>query len=101
MGEITDIVELYIKDSDILEDTAQDVSHDLEDNIKLMISPGMVGYDTGHLHDSIVSNYAVSGDVAVVMAWYGADYGQYWYRWIGGTDFMQDGLELTMNMYGG
>ena len=100
MGEITDIVELYIKDSDILEDTAKDVSHDLEENIKNIISPGSVGYDTGHLHDSIVSNYSVGDGFAVVMAWYGADYGQYWYRWIGGTDFMQDGLEATMNLYG-
>lgn len=100
MGNVTDIVELYIKDSSLIEDTAKDVSKDLEENIKQMIGPGMVGYDTGHLHDSVTSDYAVADGVAVVMAWYGADYGQYWYRWIGGTDFMQDGLEMTMAMYG-
>ena len=100
MGEIVDFVKLYIEDSDILEDKAKEVSHDLEENIKMIISPGNVGYDTGHLHDSIVSNYAIDKDIAVVIAWYGEDYGQYWYRWIGGTDFMQDGLDATMEMYG-
>ena len=101
MGEITDFIEeVYIKDSSILEDTAKDISKDLEENIKQMIGPGMVGYDTGHLHDSVASDYSVGDGFAVVMAWYGADYGQYWYRWIGGTDFMQDGLEATMAMYG-
>ena len=56
MGEITDYVTLYIEQSDILEDKASEISHDLEDNIKDVISPGSVGYDTGHLHDSIVSD---------------------------------------------
>ena len=101
MGEITDIVELYIEDSDIVEDRASEVSHSLEENIKNVISPGSVGYDTGHLHDSVVSNYAVEGTLGVVMAWYGEDYGQYWYRWKGGVDFMQEGLEETLKLYGG
>ena len=101
MGEITDIVTLYIEESDIVEDKASEVSHSLEENIKNVIAPGNVGYDTGHLHDSIISNYAVDGNVGVVMAWYGEDYGQYWYRWKGGVDFMQEGLEETMELYGG
>jgi hypothetical protein len=100
MGEITEIVELYIEDSDILEDKAKEISVSLEDNIKNVIGPGSVGYDTGHLHDSVVSNYAVSYPVAVVIGWYGADYGQYWYRWKGGVDFLQEGLEQTIALYG-
>jgi hypothetical protein len=101
MGEITDIIDLYIEDSDIIEDRASEISHSLEENIKGIIAPGFVGYDTGHLHDSIVSDYEVDGNIGVVMAWYGADYGQYWYRWIGGMDFMQEGLEQTLKLYGG
>lgn len=100
MGEITDIIELYIEDSDIIEDKASEISHSLEENIKDIIAPGNVGYDTGHLHDSIVSDYAVEGTLGVVMAWYGADYGQYWYRWKDGVDFMNEGLKETLELYG-
>ena len=99
MGEITDYVTLYIEQSDILEDKASEISHDLEDNVKDVISPGSVGYDTGHLHDSIVSDYSVGNSSAAVMAWYGADYGQYWYRWKGGVDFLNQGLENTLKLY--
>ena len=52
MGEITDFVTLYIEDSGMLEEEASKISHSLEDNIKDIIRPGQVGYDTGHLHDS-------------------------------------------------
>ena len=100
MGEITDYVTLYIEQSDILEDKASEISHDLEDNIKDVISPGSpAGYDTGHLHDSVVSDYAVGQSMAVVMGWYGPDYGQYWYRWKGGVDFLNKGLEDTLKLY--
>ena len=34
MGEIVDFVQLYIDDSDILEDAADDIAVNLEDNIK-------------------------------------------------------------------
>ena len=100
MGEITEIIELYIKNSDELEKFAKDMSHDLEKNIQNTIPPGhKPGYDTGHLHDSIASDYTVGDGLAVVMAWYGADYGQYWYRWKNGFDFMQEGLDKTMDLY--
>lgn len=99
MGEITDYVTLYIEQSDILEDKASEISHDLEDNIKDVISPGSVGYDTGHLHDNIYSSYAISGPIAVIVAAYGPDYGQYWYRWKGGEDFLNKGLEDTLALY--
>ena len=99
MGEITDYVPLYIEQSDILEDKASEISHDLEDNIKEVIGPGNVGYDTGHLHDSVVADYAVGQSMAVVRGWYSADYGQYWYRWKGGVDFLNQGLEDTLALY--
>ena len=99
MGKITYYVTLYIEQSDILEDKASEISHDLEDSIKDVISPGSVGYDTGHLHDNIYSSYAISGPIAVIVAAYGPDYGQYWYRWKGGVDFLNQGLENTLKLY--
>ena len=99
MGGISETVRLYIEDSDILEDKASEISQNLEDNIKDVISPGSIGYDTGHLHDSVVSDYAVGQSMAVVMGWYGPDYGQYWYRWKGGVDFLNKGLEDTLKLY--
>ena len=99
MGEITDYVTLYIEQSDILEDKAEEISVDLEKNIQEVIGPGKVGYDTGHLHDSVVADYAVGQSMAVVRGWYSADYGQYWYRWKGGVDFLNQGLEDTLALY--
>lgn len=99
MGEITDYVTLYIEQSDILEDKAEEISVDLEKNIQEVIGPGNVGYDTGHLHDSVVADYAVGQSMAVVRGWYSADYGQYWYRWKGGVDFLNQGLEDTLALY--
>ena len=99
MGEITDYVTLYIEQSDRLEDKAEEISVDLEKNIQEVIGPGNVGYDTGHLHDSVVADYAVGQSMAVVRGWYSADYGQYWYRWKGGVDFLNQGLEDTLALY--
>ena len=99
MGEITDYVTLYIEQSDILEDKAEEISVDLEKNIQEVIGPGQVGYDTGHLHNSVITNYAVGQSMAVVRGWYSADYGQYWYRWKGGVDFLNQGLEDTLALY--
>ena len=99
MGEVADIVRIYIEDSDILEEKAGEISNSLETNIKNVIAPGKVGYDTGHLHDTVISNHSVSGKVAVVLGWYSADYGKYWYRWKGGVDFLKQGLKETLEMY--
>lgn len=100
MGEITEFVELYIGNSDILKDTAIKVSNSLENNIKNVIAPGKVGYDTGHLHDNVLSNYTIENkNTAIVTGWYGPDYGKYWYRWEGGVDFLKSGLEKTIELY--
>jgi hypothetical protein len=100
MGDVADIMAIYIQDSDILEEKAEEISHSLEENIKNYIAPGMVGYDTGHLHDTITSVTSVSDDLAIIAAFYQADYGQYWERWKGGVDFMNEGLEETLLLYG-
>ena len=99
MGEIKDIIDIYIKDASIFEDKVKEISNNLETNIKNVIAPGKVGYDTGHLHDTIVSNHGVVSDIAYIIGSYHADYGQYWYRWKGGKDFMEQGLKETLEMY--
>ena len=99
MGEIKDIIEIYIKDSSLLEDKVKEISTNLETNIKNVIAPGKVGYDTGHLHDTIISNHGVTANIGYIIGSYHADYGKYWYRWKGGKDFMTQGLKETMEMY--
>ena len=100
MGEITDFVTLYIEEeSGILEDKAAEISRVLESNIKDVIAPGKVGYDTGHLHGTVQGDYDLDGRIAWVTGWYSAEYGKYWYRWKDGTDFLQDGLEKTLEAY--
>ena len=100
MGEITDFVTLYIEESDILEDKAEDISRSLEDNIKDIIAPGNVGYDTGRLQGSVEAwSDVISSTVALVTGTYHADYGQYWYRWKGGVDFLKEGLNKTLELY--
>ena len=99
MGEITETVRLYLEESDILEEKTAEISHALETNIQEVIGPGEVGYDTGHLHDSVIANDWVEFPVGIVIGWYGADYGQYWYRWKGGQDFLTVGLEKTVALY--
>lgn len=60
MGEIKDFVSLYIQDSDILEDSVNELSMNLENNIK-QAAP----YDQGRLRRSIrvvshiYENYAI------------------------------------------
>lgn len=100
MGDIADIIAIYLQNSNIVEEKAEEISHSLEENIKNYIAPGMVGYDTGHLHDTITSVTSVSDNIAIVTAFYQADYGQYWERWKGGVDFMQSGLNETLELYG-
>ena len=99
MGEITETIELYIEDSGLFEDKVSEISRTLETNIQDVIGPGQVGCDTGHLHDSVIANYDVDYPIGVITSWYGEDYGQYWYRWKGGQDFLTVGLEKTVALY--
>ena len=100
MGEITDFIQLYLEDSGLFEEEVSKIKESLEDNIKDIIRPGQVGYDTGHLHDNVFSNYDLTDKTtAIVTGWYTPDYGQYWYRWKGGKDFLHTGLEETLKAY--
>ena len=100
MGEITDFIQLYLEDSGLFEEEVSKIKESLEDNIKDIIRPGQVGYDTGRLHDSVWTSYdLINKTTAIVKGDYHADYGQYWYRWKGGKDFMNEGLERTLEAY--
>ena len=119
MGEVADIVKIYIDQSDILEDKTKEISNSLQTNIRSNLWKGN-GYNTGQLSRDISSNYAISGKAGVVVGWYTVDYGKYvdqgtrpvtgklmkmpWgYRrsrkGTSGIQFMKKGLEKTLEMY--
>lgn len=108
MGEIKDFVELYIKDSNILEDTVDDISTDLKYNIQKQLYHGH-GYDKGRLHDSITVDTRVYDNHALITATYEAKHGIYVLLGIRGKgkakcgpiDFLGDGLKETIAKYGG
>lgn len=65
MGEITDFVELYIENSDILEITANEIALDLINNIKKQAP-----YDQGRLKRSIRADTRVSKKSAVITGYW-------------------------------
>ena len=89
-----------------LEETANDVSLDLEENIKNELYPGH-GYDTGELHSSIRANIQTIIDTyAIITGTYTAAHGIFVLMGVRGKgrvepiDFLGDGLEKTVAMYG-
>ena len=102
MGEIGDVVKLYV-DKEVLPEFTDQFSKELQQNIKDVIAPGNPGYDTGHLHDSIYETHSVSDGTALIVAGYTPDYGLYvdqgHHSWKG-VNFMQRGLEATLALYG-
>ena len=96
--KITEYVKLYV-DKEVLPEIAEDFAKEVVPNIQSNLYVGH-GYDTGHLHDSIQSAYAVGKGSAVVAAWYTADYGQYINEegpsnhWKG-YHFMEKGIDKT------
>ena len=103
MGEIGDYVKLYV-DKEVLLEVAKDIKRQIKPNIQKIIGPGKVGYDTGHLHDSIQSAYSVYSGYAIVRAWYTPYYGKYINEdgrsnhWKG-IHFMERGAEKTIELY--
>lgn len=61
MGEITDFIELYVKDSSILPEAVDEISKTLEDNIK-----EEAPYDQGRLKRSIQTDSRVYGNYGLV-----------------------------------
>lgn len=118
MGEITDILELYIKDSGLFEDKVKEIQTDLEEQTKLHLNEGMNSYSpkylslpesqqyqrTGHTADSIMTEYRMGSELTGIVRCYLSqdDYTKYvdensiW----GGYGFFKGGLERTMEMYG-
>jgi len=118
MGEITDFVRMYIEDSDILSDFANEVSMDLRENIK-----SEAPYDQGRLRRSIRTDKRVQALNAIITGYWDEDeapHGKYvlagsravegklmkmpWgyrtkRRAIPANDFLGRGLEKTVAMY--
>ena len=101
MGEVADIVTIYIEESDNVEEKAKEIASSLKTNIRSNLWKGH-GYDTGQLYRDISSNSRTSGKIGVVVGWYTVDYGQYvdqgHHSW-SGIKFMEKGLEKTLEMY--
>lgn len=119
MGEITDFVELYIENSDILEIKTNEIALDLQNNIKKQAP-----YDQGRLKRSIRVDTRISNKFSVITGYWDesvAPHGEYvlngsravegklmkmpWgyrtrRRAIPGNDFLGRGLLDTIAMYG-
>lgn len=65
MGEITDFVELYIEDSDILEETTDLIAIDLESNIKKEAP-----YKQGRLKRSIRVDTRVNKKISIITGYW-------------------------------
>ncbi len=106
MGEIADFVNLYIENSDILEDTAKDITFDLVKNMRSNLWRGH-GYDTGELYNDITADYTVYSKLAIIMGWFTVEHGKYVISGVRGKgraksgpiDFLGKGLEKTISLY--
>ena len=117
MGEITEYLNLYIKDSGLFEEKVKEIQLSLEEQTKLTLNKGMNSYTpkykslpksqqykrTGHTMDSIRSEYTVNGLTGIIRCYLSQDdYTKYvdensiW----GGYHFFKGGLERIMKMYG-
>ena len=98
------IIKVYAQEE--LEKTAKDVSLKLEENIKNELYPGH-GYDTGELQSSIRAPIQTITDTyAIIVGTYTAPHGDFVLRGVRGKgrvnpiDFLGDGLEKTIALYG-
>ena len=108
MGEVSDIVKLYVDDSDMLEDAAKVISSDLRENMQSNLWAPNHGYDQGELHDDIYSLYTVENpELAIVVGGFTVEHGKYVISGVRGRgmaksgpiDFLTLGLEKTIEMY--
>ena len=123
MGEVKDFINLYIEDSDLIDDKLSEITLNLTMNIQDELYPGH-GWITGNLHDSIQSNISSkSGLNAIIKAYTMIEYAAavndgsraidssegklmkmpWGYRRsrkaFKGYHFMEKGLEKTVAMY--
>lgn len=103
MAEIEEYVKIYI-DKEILPEVTKKMERDIKPNAQRIIGPGKVGYDTGHLHDTIYSKSSVHSHYGVVTVGYIAEYGKYINEdgtsnhWKG-IHFLEKGAEKTIELY--
>lgn len=109
MGEIKNFVELYIKESDILEEETDNLAINLQNNIKAQLWKGH-GYDQGRLKRAIRVDTRVYDSYSIITGFYDeglAPHGIYVLRGIRGKgkakagpiDFLGDGLQRTVENY--
>lgn len=102
MGEVKDFINLYITDSDLIDEALNDITLNLTKNIQDQLYPGH-GWITGNLHDSIQSNIiSKSGLNAIIEAYTMIEYATYvndGHHSFEGYKFMEKGLEATVAMY--
>ena len=109
MGEIKDFVSLYIQDSDILEESANQLAMNLEINIKNQLWEGH-GYDEGRLKRSIRVVSHVYKNYAILTGYFDAGLAPHGFYVLSGVrgkgiaksgpiDFLGDGLKKTMEIY--
>lgn len=98
------IIKVYSQEA--LEETASELLLSLNENIKTELYPGH-GYDTGALQRSVHDYISSQSDTEVVItATYEKEYGDYVIEGIRGKgrvepiNFLKDGLEKTIAMYG-
>ena len=118
MGDITDFVELYIEDSDILEEFTDEVALDLQGNIKREAP-----YDQGRLRRSIRVDTRIYNNYSIITGYWDEGVAPHGEHVLTGTrpvqgklmkmpwgyrmsrkgtkanDFLGRGLEQTVRMY--
>ena len=107
MGEITDYVQLYIEDSDILEKATTVIESDLLKNMRSNLWKGH-GYDKGELYKDISTNSEINKLFSIIIGFFTVEHGEYVISGVRGKgfaksgpiDFLSDGLEKTLEMYG-
>lgn len=101
---LEEIIKVYAKEA--LEETANEILIDLNENIKTELYPGH-GYDTGALQSSVYDYISSQSDTEIeITASYEKEYGDYVIEGIRGKgrvapiNFLKDGLEKTIANYG-
>ena len=105
MGEIQDIVNIYIAESDIIEDKVKEIWQSMRLNWDKLLYEGH-GRQTGTLLSDLQHNtiYNYNDKAGIVEGRYTVEYGQFvdtgHHSW-SGYHFMDDALEMILSEYGG
>ena len=108
MGEIQNIVDIYLRESDIIENKVKEIWQTMRLNWDKLLYDGH-GRQTGTLLSDLQINtiYNYNDLAGVVEGRYTVEYGKYVdnpnheYERFEGYQFMQEALEMIMSQYGG